>query len=304
MRGNKRYALRSGSPIRSAMVPAAPNEGRLPGPCVAGRGVAIRKKGVRRMSVSSSAASPATTGRDYGIGFVIGASSAGTVIEWYDFYLYALLTPFLAPLFFPNDNPTASLLAGFAVYGAGFAVRPFGALVFGRIGDVIGRKYAFLLTVSIMGGATTLVGILPTYAHIGILAPTHPGHPAAGCRAWPWAASMAAPRSMSPSTRPTASAGCTPRGSRPPRRSACSARWRSFSRRVWPWATSLSRLGLARAVPALGHPGRRRAVHPSATAGDAALPADQGSRSDGEEHRRLGQRKLRRQQGLASSCWC
>ncbi|HEX3244763.1 MAG TPA: MFS transporter [Chloroflexota bacterium] len=123
------------------------------------------------MSVSSSAASPATTGRDYGIGFVIGASSAGTVIEWYDFYLYTVLTPFLAPLFFPNDNPTASLLAGFAVYGAGFAVRPFGAIVFGRIGDVIGRKYAFLLTVSIMGGATTLVGLLPTYAQIGILAP-------------------------------------------------------------------------------------------------------------------------------------
>src|SRR5688500_16634633 len=107
----------------------------------------------------------------YGIPFVIGASSAGTVIEWYDFYLYALLTPFLAPLFFPSDNPTASLLAGFAVYGAGFAVRPFGAVVFGRIGDVIGRKYAFLLTVSIMGGATTLVGLLPTYAQIGLLAP-------------------------------------------------------------------------------------------------------------------------------------
>src|SRR5215216_4843626 len=110
--------------------------------------------------------------RGYGIPFVIGASSAGTVIEWYDFYLYALLTPFLAPLFFPADNPTTSLLSGFAVYGAGFAVRPFGALVFGRIGDVIGRKYAFLLTVAIMGGATTIVGLLPTYAQIGIIAPT------------------------------------------------------------------------------------------------------------------------------------
>src|SRR5205823_1497122 len=104
--------------------------------------------------------------------FVIGAAAAGTLIEWYDFYLYAVLTPFLAPLFFPSDNPTTSLLSGFAVYGAGFAVRPFGALVFGRIGDVIGRKYAFLLTVSIMGGATTVVGLLPTYAQIGILAPT------------------------------------------------------------------------------------------------------------------------------------
>ncbi len=120
---------------------------------------------------TTSAAGSQTAKREYGIPFVIGASSAGTVIEWYDFYLYALLTPFLAPLFFPNDNPTASLLAGFAVYGAGFAVRPFGAVVFGRIGDVIGRKYAFLMTVLIMGGATTIVGLLPTYAQIGILAP-------------------------------------------------------------------------------------------------------------------------------------
>jgi len=102
---------------------------------------------------------------------VIGASSAGTIIEWYDFYLYATLTPFLAPLFFPNDNPTAQLLSAFAAYAAGFLVRPFGAVVFGRIGDVIGRKYAFLLTISIMGGATVIVGLLPTYAQIGVLAP-------------------------------------------------------------------------------------------------------------------------------------
>src|SRR5438128_2932611 len=107
----------------------------------------------------------------YSLPFVIGASAVGTVIEWYDFYLYAVLTPFLAPIFFPPGDPTSQLLAAFAVYGAGFAVRPFGALVFGRIGDVIGRKYAFLLTVTIMGGATVLVGVLPGYAQIGILAP-------------------------------------------------------------------------------------------------------------------------------------
>ena len=95
----------------------------------------------------------------------------GTVIEWYDFYLYATLTPFLAPIFFPPGDPTSQLLAAFAVYGAGFAVRPLGAVVFGRIGDVIGRKYAFLVTVSIMGGATVLVGVLPSYAQIGLLAP-------------------------------------------------------------------------------------------------------------------------------------
>jgi MFS family permease len=107
----------------------------------------------------------------YGLPFVIGSSSAGTIIEWYDFYLYATLAPFLAPIFFPNDNPTASLLAAFATYAAGFLVRPFGAVVFGRIGDVVGRKYAFLMTIGIMGLATVLVGLLPTYSDIGIIAP-------------------------------------------------------------------------------------------------------------------------------------
>ncbi|MBV9545144.1 MAG: MHS family MFS transporter [Chloroflexi bacterium] len=116
------------------------------------------------------ARSPAVT--DYKLPFVIAASSVGTVIEWYDFYLYAVLTAFLAPLFFPNDNPTASLLAAFATFGAGFAVRPFGAVVFGHVGDLIGRKYAFLVTVTIMGLGTTIIGLLPGYAQIGVLAPT------------------------------------------------------------------------------------------------------------------------------------
>ncbi|MDQ3811500.1 MAG: MFS transporter [Chloroflexota bacterium] len=123
------------------------------------------------MATASSTAVGQTTTSSYSIPFVIGASAAGTIIEWYDFYLYAVLTPFLAPIFFPPGDPTSQLLSAFAVYGAGFAVRPFGAIVFGRIGDVIGRKYAFLLTVSLMGGATLLVGVLPTYAQIGILAP-------------------------------------------------------------------------------------------------------------------------------------
>src|SRR5437899_3222601 len=121
---------------------------------------------------ATTATAVAAGRRAYGLPFVISASSAGTVIEWYDFYLYATLTPFLAPLFFPNDNPTAQLLSAFAAYAAGFLVRPFGAVVFGRIGDVIGRKYAFLMTISIMGVATVIVGLLPTYAAIGILAPT------------------------------------------------------------------------------------------------------------------------------------
>ena len=102
---------------------------------------------------------------------VIFASSLGTVFEWYDFYLYATLAPFFAALFFPKGNDTAALLSSFATYAAGFLVRPFGALVFGRIGDIVGRKYTFLVTIGIMGGATFLVGLLPTFQTIGWLAP-------------------------------------------------------------------------------------------------------------------------------------
>ncbi|PZR60755.1 MAG: MFS transporter, partial [Stutzerimonas stutzeri] len=102
---------------------------------------------------------------------VIFASSLGTVFEWYDFYLYATLAPFFAALFFPKGNDTAALLSAFATYAAGFLVRPFGALVFGRIGDIVGRKYTFLITIVCMGGATFAVGLLPTYEAIGWAAP-------------------------------------------------------------------------------------------------------------------------------------
>jgi MFS family permease len=102
---------------------------------------------------------------------VIFASSLGTVFEWYDFYLYATLAPFFAALFFPKGNETAALLSAFATYAAGFLVRPFGALVFGRIGDLVGRKYTFLITIVVMGGATFAVGLLPTYEAIGWGAP-------------------------------------------------------------------------------------------------------------------------------------
>ena len=102
---------------------------------------------------------------------VIFASSLGTVFEWYDFYLYATLAPFFAALFFPPGNETAALMSAFATYAAGFLVRPFGAIVFGRIGDMVGRKYTFLVTIVFMGGATFLVGLLPTYASIGWAAP-------------------------------------------------------------------------------------------------------------------------------------
>src|SRR5512132_3110136 len=103
--------------------------------------------------------------------FVIVASSTGTVFEWYDFYLYATLAPFFAALFFPPGNDTAALLSAFAAYAAGFLVRPFGALLFGRIGDLVGRKYTFLVTILVMGGSTFAVGLLPTYAAIGWAAP-------------------------------------------------------------------------------------------------------------------------------------
>jgi MFS family permease len=102
---------------------------------------------------------------------VIIASSVGTVFEWYDFYLYAILAPFFAGLFFPPGNQTAALLGAFGAYAAGFLVRPFGALIFGRIGDLVGRKYTFLVTIVVMGLSTVLVGLMPTYATIGFAAP-------------------------------------------------------------------------------------------------------------------------------------
>ncbi len=102
---------------------------------------------------------------------VIFASSLGTVFEWYDFYLYATLAPFFAALFFPSGNETAALLSAFATYAAGFLVRPFGALIFGRIGDLVGRKYTFLITIVVMGGSTFAVGLLPTFSVFGWGAP-------------------------------------------------------------------------------------------------------------------------------------
>jgi MFS family permease len=102
---------------------------------------------------------------------VIVASSVGTVFEWYDFYLYATLAPFFASLFFPKGNATAALLSAFVTYAAGFLVRPFGAIVFGRIGDLVGRKYTFIMTISVMAGATALIGFLPTFETVGWFAP-------------------------------------------------------------------------------------------------------------------------------------
>ncbi len=101
---------------------------------------------------------------------VVVASSAGTVIEWYDFFVFGTLAPIMAPLFFPSSSETAAFLNTLATFGAGFAVRPLGALVFGRIGDMVGRKYAFMLTLLIMGCATAAIGLLPTVSTVGITA--------------------------------------------------------------------------------------------------------------------------------------
>jgi MFS family permease len=98
-----------------------------------------------------------------GIWKVIGASSVGTLIEWYDFYIFGSLATIISEKFFPSANPTASFLATLATFAAGFIVRPFGALVFGRLGDIIGRKHTFLLTLIIMGASTFLIGCIPSY---------------------------------------------------------------------------------------------------------------------------------------------
>jgi len=102
---------------------------------------------------------------------VIFASSLGTVFEWYDFYLYGSLAAIISKQFFSGVNPTAGFIFALLAFAAGFAVRPFGALVFGRLGDLVGRKYTFLVTILIMGMSTFVVGILPSYAQIGIVAP-------------------------------------------------------------------------------------------------------------------------------------
>jgi MFS family permease len=102
---------------------------------------------------------------------VIFASSLGTVFEWYDFYIYGTLAPILAAQFFSGVNPTAAFIFTLLAFAAGFAVRPFGALFFGRLGDMIGRKYTFLITMSLMGVGTFFIGVLPSYASAGIIAP-------------------------------------------------------------------------------------------------------------------------------------
>ena len=102
---------------------------------------------------------------------VITASSVGTLIEWYDFYIFGSLATILSQQFFPQTNPTAAFLSTLATFAAGFVVRPFGAIVFGRLGDLVGRKYTFLVTLILMGGSTFAIGLVPNYESIGVFAP-------------------------------------------------------------------------------------------------------------------------------------
>ena len=127
------------------------------------------------MSSASSSTMPvtssdqiSTSGKIWG---VIMASSVGTMIEWYDFYIFGTLAPYLAPKFYPPGNQLFAYIAYLATFAVGFMVRPFGALFFGRIGDLVGRKYAFIVTLTIMGGATALVGALPSFATAGWFSP-------------------------------------------------------------------------------------------------------------------------------------
>ena len=123
------------------------------------------------IAAGATRANPHPLDAAQGIWKVIAASSVGTMIEWYDFYIFGSLAAIISTQFFPGGNPTASFLKTLATFAVGFAVRPFGALVFGRIGDLIGRKFAFLATLLIMGGSTAAIGFLPGYARIGIAAP-------------------------------------------------------------------------------------------------------------------------------------
>src|SRR5260370_1465770 len=122
-------------------------------------------------TTSADAGLPKSTTGTQSQWLIIGASSLGTVFEWYDFYLYGLLASVISAQFFSGVNEVTGFIFALAAFAAGFAVRPFGALVFGRLGDLVGRKHTFLITMSIMGGATFLLGTLPSYASIGVAAP-------------------------------------------------------------------------------------------------------------------------------------
>src|SRR6201996_1919450 len=121
------------------------------------------------MAITTEGALPKGHAASQSDWLVIGASSLGPVFEWYDFYLYGLLAAIISAQFFSGVNETTGFIFALAAFAAGFAVRPFGALVFGRLGDLVGRKHTFLITMGIMGGSTFVVGLLPSYASAGVI---------------------------------------------------------------------------------------------------------------------------------------
>ena len=121
--------------------------------------------------MATIATSQRSGSRGINLPFIIGASSVGTLIEWYDFYIYGVLALFFSQHFFPPGNANLAFLASLGIFWTGFVVRPFGAVVFGHLGDLIGRKFTFMLTLGLMGAATFVVGLLPEYSQIGFLAP-------------------------------------------------------------------------------------------------------------------------------------
>ncbi len=152
---------------------------------------------------------------------VIVASSLGAMFEWYDFYLYGVLAPVFAQQFFAGPGERTALVATLLAFAAGFVVRPVGALVFGRLGDLIGRKYTFLVTLVLMGGATFAIGLLPGIRHHRPGRAGVAGAAAACCRAWRSAANTVAWPPTWPSMRRRSAAASTPAGSRRRRASAC-----------------------------------------------------------------------------------
>ena len=109
--------------------------------------------------------------RQHSLRSIITTATVGTVIEWYDFFIFGGLASIISSQFFPKENPTAAFLATLATFAAGLVVRPFGALFFGRLGDLIGRKYTFMATLVLMGGSTFVTGLVPSYERIGFFAP-------------------------------------------------------------------------------------------------------------------------------------
>ena len=223
---------------------------------------------------------------------VIAASSLGTVFEWYDFYLYGLLATVITAQFFSGVNETTGFILALAAFAAGFAVRPFGALVFGRIGDLVGRKNTFLVTMAIMGVSTFAVGLLPSYATVGVAAPLL----LVACRLlqglalggeYGGAATYVAEHAPEGQARVLHQLHPDHRHARPVRRAAGGDRHAHCHGRG-----GVRRLGLAAAVLRLVAAARGVAVDPAAAQREPGLPEDEGRGHDLEGAADRGLRPL------------